>query len=112
MLERDFDPARDRAVVLAAEGWHPGVIGIVASRVVERIHRPTVLIALGEEEGKGSARSIPASTSTRRCGLRLAPHPLRGHRMAAGCSIRAGAGGGVPRRLRRPRAARRSPTRC
>jgi single-stranded-DNA-specific exonuclease len=59
LLERGFDPARDWGVVLADERWHPGVIGIVASRLVERIHRPTVLIALGAGEGKGSARSIP-----------------------------------------------------
>ncbi|HEX5726728.1 MAG TPA: single-stranded-DNA-specific exonuclease RecJ, partial [Longimicrobiaceae bacterium] len=59
-LEATYDPERDRGVVLASEGWHPGVIGIVASRVVERIHRPTVLVALsGRDDGKGSARSIP-----------------------------------------------------
>ena len=58
-LEREFDPERDWAVVLAGEGWHPGVIGIVASRVVERVHRPTVLIALnGGPHARGSARSI------------------------------------------------------
>lgn len=48
------------AVVLASDSWHPGVIGIVASRVVERCHRPTILIALQNGEGKGSGRSIPA----------------------------------------------------
>jgi len=59
LLGRDYDPERDFGVVLASEGWHPGVIGIVASRVVERIHRPTVLVALDGEKGRGSARSIP-----------------------------------------------------
>lgn len=59
LLARDFDPTRDFGVVLASEGWHPGVIGIVASRVVERIHRPTVLVALDGDGGRGSARSIP-----------------------------------------------------
>ena len=54
-----YDAARDRAVVVAGEGWHPGVIGIVASRVVERIYRPAVVIALDGEVGRGSARSIP-----------------------------------------------------
>jgi len=58
-LESEYDPARDFGVVLAGEGWHPGVIGIVASRVVERIHRPAVLVALEGERGRGSARSIP-----------------------------------------------------
>jgi single-stranded-DNA-specific exonuclease len=88
ILERDFDPARDRGVVLAAEGWHPGVIGIVASRVVERIHRPTVLIALADGEGKGSARSIHGFNlyeAMRDCSEHLTR--FGGHRMAAGCSI-------------------------
>ncbi len=90
LLERDYDPARDRGVVLAAEGWHPGVIGIVASRVVERIHRPTVMIALaGDADGKGSARSVPGFhlyEAMRDC----ADHLTRfgGHRAAAGCSLR------------------------
>ncbi|RMH16380.1 MAG: single-stranded-DNA-specific exonuclease RecJ, partial [Gemmatimonadetes bacterium] len=54
-----YDPARDFGVVVAGEGWHPGVIGIVASRVVERIYRPTVLVALdGAGGGRGSARSV------------------------------------------------------
>ena len=48
----------EHSIVLAGEGWHPGVIGIVASRLVERYHRPTVLIAMDGESGKGSARSI------------------------------------------------------
>ncbi|HEX7242611.1 MAG TPA: single-stranded-DNA-specific exonuclease RecJ [Longimicrobiaceae bacterium] len=89
VLDRVYDPARDRGVVLAADGWHPGVIGIVASRVVERIHRPTVLIALnGSAEGKGSARSISRFHlyDAMRC---CAEHLTRfgGHRYAAGCSI-------------------------
>ncbi|MFL5385100.1 MAG: single-stranded-DNA-specific exonuclease RecJ [Longimicrobiaceae bacterium] len=89
-LERWFDPDRHWGVVLAEEGWHPGVIGIVASRVVERIHRPTVLIALaGREDGKGSARSIPGFhlyEAMRACSGHLTR--FGGHRMAAGCSIR------------------------
>lgn len=88
-LDRVYDPDRDWGVVLASDGWHPGVIGIVASRVVERIHRPTVLIALGADgEGKGSARSISGFhlyDAMRDC----AEHLTRfgGHRYAAGCSI-------------------------
>jgi single-stranded-DNA-specific exonuclease len=49
-----------RGLVLARDGWHPGVVGIVASRVVERFHRPAVLVALEGEGGKGSGRSIEA----------------------------------------------------
>ncbi len=49
-----------RSIVLASAEWHQGVIGIVASRLVERYHRPTILIALTEDgQGKGSGRSIP-----------------------------------------------------
>ena len=48
------------AYVLAGEGWHPGVIGIVASRIAERHHRPCVMLALDGDEGTGSGRSIPA----------------------------------------------------
>lgn len=89
-LERCFDPERDYGIVLAHDGWHPGVIGIVASRVVERVHRPTVLVALnGSEDGKGSARSIGGFhlyEAIRACGEHLTR--FGGHRMAAGCGIR------------------------
>jgi single-stranded-DNA-specific exonuclease len=46
------------SIVLGADGWHPGVLGIVASRVLERFHRPTVVVGFDNGEGKGSARSI------------------------------------------------------
>ena len=46
-------------IVLGREGWHPGVIGIVASRIAETYHRPTVIIALGAPHSQGSARSVP-----------------------------------------------------
>ena len=77
------------AYVLAAEGWHPGVIGIVASRIAERHHRPAVLIALDGEEGTGSGRSIPAFDLLG--GLDAAAADLLrhgGHRAAAGLTIR------------------------
>ncbi|MDZ4132249.1 MAG: DHHA1 domain-containing protein, partial [Dethiobacteria bacterium] len=48
-----------RIITLAGDGWHHGVIGIVASRLVERFNRPVALIALDGDEGRGSARSIP-----------------------------------------------------
>lgn len=90
MLERTFNPERDRGVVLASAGWHPGVIGIVASRVVERIHRPTVMISLsGGGDGKGSARSVRGFhlyEAMRDCAEHL--ERFGGHRYAAGCSIR------------------------
>lgn len=48
-----------RGIVLAGRDWHVGVIGIVAARLVDRYHRPVVIIALNGEQGQGSARSIP-----------------------------------------------------
>lgn len=51
---------KDRgAIVLGSKGWHAGVIGIVASRLVDYYHRPTVIVAFGDEYGQGSARSVP-----------------------------------------------------
>ena len=75
-------------IVLAGEGWHPGVIGIVASRIVEQFGRPTILIALDGDEGKGSGRSIAPfdlHAGIGRCRDLL----LRfgGHRSAAGVTI-------------------------
>jgi single-stranded-DNA-specific exonuclease len=82
------DEQRRRAYVLAGEDWHEGVIGIVASRLVERFHRPVVLIAGGDGEWKGSGRSISAFDL--HAGLAAcAGHLTRfgGHRAAAGLSI-------------------------
>jgi len=82
------DHPEGRALVLASDGWHPGVIGIVASRIAERHHRPAVLIALDGEEGSGSGRSVRAFDLLG--GLHAsAGHLLRygGHRAAAGVTI-------------------------
>jgi len=57
-----FDPERDAALVLADQGWHPGVIGIVAGRLAEKFHRPVVIIAQDALQGRpatGSVRSVP-----------------------------------------------------
>ena len=75
--------------VLAGEGWHPGVIGIVASRIVERHHRPTILVALdGELPAHGSARSIPGFdvlAALHACAEHLERYG--GHRAAAGLTV-------------------------
>jgi len=78
------------ALVLAGEGWHPGVIGIVASRMVERHGRPCILIALDGDSGRGSGRSIPAYDL--HAGLLACAHHLGrfgGHPAAAGLEIEA-----------------------
>jgi single-stranded-DNA-specific exonuclease len=79
-------------LVLAGEGWHPGVVGIVASRMVERHRRPAVLIGLDAEgNGRGSGRSIPGFDlleALQACGSHLTR--FGGHRAAAGLEIAAG----------------------
>ena len=75
-------------IVLAAEGWHPGVIGIVASRIVEEFGRPTVLISLEGNVGKGSGRSISAfDLHSGLSGCRDLLMRFGGHRSAAGITI-------------------------
>lgn len=78
-----------RAIVLASPKWHAGVIGIVASRIVDRYHRPTVMIALENGEGQGSARSIrhfALNKALESCAEHLTAYG--GHAMAAGLRIR------------------------
>ncbi len=90
LAERVLRP-EDRALVLAADAWHPGVIGIVASRLVERYGRPTFLIAWdeGSDVGRGSGRSVVGfdlHAALHRVGHHLEKYG--GHTMAAGLTIR------------------------
>jgi len=77
------------AIVVAGRGWHPGVVGIVASRLVEKHHKPTVVVALDDERGgRGSGRSIPGFDLL--AGLEACKERLigfGGHRAAAGIEI-------------------------
>ena len=78
-----------RSIVVGCQGWHPGVLGIVASRIVERFHRPTVVVGFDGGEGKGSGRSIRGFhmvQGMRRCADLL--ERFGGHEYAAGLSIR------------------------
>jgi single-stranded-DNA-specific exonuclease len=87
MIERDGLLDR-RSVVLSSKKWHPGVIGIVASRLVEEFRHPTILIALDGDEGKGSARSIAEFhiyKGLQECEGHLAG--FGGHKYAAGLKI-------------------------
>ena len=84
--------AHQAAIVVAGEGWHPGVVGIVASRLVERWRRPCVVIALDNGAGRGSGRSISAYDL--HAGLAACSEHLTrfgGHRMAAGVELDADA---------------------
>jgi single-stranded-DNA-specific exonuclease len=78
----------DSVLVLANERWHPGVIGIVASRLVEEFNRPTILISLDGDEGRGSGRSIPEFDLYK--ALSLCSDALLGfggHKYAAGIAV-------------------------
>lgn len=89
-LQEWFDQARDAAIVVGSLGWHPGVVGIVASRLQKRHHRPTVVIGFDEAGiGKGSGRSIygfSLVSALADCGHLLERHG--GHEMAAGLTVR------------------------
>jgi single-stranded-DNA-specific exonuclease len=88
-VEQDADLEQNSGFVLAGDGWHPGVVGIVASRVVERYGRPTFLIAFDGDIGKGSGRSISRfdlHSALLCCGDLL--ERFGGHQMAAGLTIR------------------------
>jgi len=89
ILSETFSSSQ-RAIVLADERWHSGVIGIAASRLVDRYYRPTALIGLADNMGKGSARSIQGfdvHAALQSCHDLL--ETFGGHRMAAGFTIRA-----------------------
>ena len=91
MIARLPDRQERRSLVLASEGWHAGVVGIVASRLVERHFRPVVLLAIEGDRARGSARGIPSVhlfESLRLCGDLLDRYG--GHRMAAGLTIQSG----------------------
>lgn len=77
-----------KILVLASEKWHPGVVGIVASRIVERFYRPTILITRKNGVGTGSGRSIPGFSLYE--ALRAGREHLQGfggHKMAAGLTL-------------------------
>ncbi len=88
LIEAEVDLEQDSVIVLAQEGWHSGVIGIVASRIAEHYHRPCILISIDGAEGKGSGRSIKGLHLVQ--GLQAcAPYLIQfgGHELAAGLSI-------------------------
>ncbi|MFQ6613524.1 MAG: single-stranded-DNA-specific exonuclease RecJ [Fidelibacterota bacterium] len=90
MIQEEINLQHDYAIVLGQENWAPGVIGIVASRIKEEYHRPTIIIAFdGDGNGKGSARSISGLDlyeTLSECQEHL--DGFGGHPMAAGCTLK------------------------
>ena len=89
MLLKQVDLAYDRVIVVAREGWHPGVIGIVASRLTEQYNRPSIVLSTEGDQAVGSARSISGYhlyDALAACSELLIR--FGGHEMAAGLSIR------------------------
>jgi len=88
LIGREVNLEEDRVIVLASENFHSGVVGIVASRIVEKYFRPVVLIALENSIGKGSGRSIP-HFNLHRAFTECASYLVQfgGHAYAAGLTI-------------------------
>ena len=88
-MDNNPDAPKRRSIVLSRESWHEGVLGIVASKMVERFHRPVILFAEKDGFAKGSGRSIPTFNLYE--GLKACSKTLTGfggHSMAAGLSIK------------------------
>ncbi|MDZ7330581.1 MAG: single-stranded-DNA-specific exonuclease RecJ [candidate division KSB1 bacterium] len=88
IIEDNYDLSSYYSLVVDQVGWHPGVIGIVASRLVEKYYRPTVMISVDENIGKGSARSISGFDiylALKQCEDLLIG--FGGHKYAAGLTI-------------------------
>jgi len=88
MVEDELGWPDCSSILLWSDHWHPGVIGIVASRLVERFHRPTVLVALDGPRGRGSGRSLPGLDLNVVLGFcRDLLHSYGGHAFAAGLTV-------------------------
>lgn len=90
MVEQDFPPDQNNVLIIGKEGWNPGVIGIVASRLVERFYRPAIVLSYDNETkmAKGSARSIQGFDLFQNLSesADILPH-FGGHPMAAGMTL-------------------------
>jgi len=89
-VARSFDPTRDAAIVVGARDWHPGVLGIVASRLAKKYHRPAIVIGFDADGlGKGSGRSIEGLSLVEALGqCEVWLEKFGGHEMAAGLTLR------------------------
>ena len=89
LAQKQVDDGKDYTLVIDQEGWHPGVIGIVASRIVEKYYRPTIMISFEDGIGRGSARSISGFdiySTLKECEDLLVT--FGGHKYAAGLTIK------------------------
>ena len=90
VAETFADEREHPVLVVAGEGWHQGVVGIVAARLVDRYRRPAIVIGLDGSEGRGSARSVPGfSVLDVMHGGAAYMQRYGGHEQAAGCEVRA-----------------------
>lgn len=88
LIDKEINFKDDFIIVLSHEDWHPGVLGIVASKIADRFYRPTVIISFQDEVGRGSARSVPhfhIYEALARCEPVL--REFGGHKYAAGLTI-------------------------
>jgi len=94
VVERDLNHPDRKSIVLSSEDWHTGVIGIVASRIVDKFYRPTIMINASDSENgiaQGSGRSVPGFcllSAIKACSSNLIS--FGGHKMAAGITIETG----------------------
>jgi single-stranded-DNA-specific exonuclease len=89
MAEQQIDRDDAKILVLSKEGWHPGVIGIVASRIMEKFNRPTILISVRDGIGKGSARSTSNfDIYSALKGVEDVLDNFGGHKYAAGLTVK------------------------
>ncbi|HQP92196.1 MAG TPA: DHHA1 domain-containing protein, partial [Candidatus Omnitrophota bacterium] len=87
-VEKEINFKNDMIIVLSREDWHPGVLGIVASKIVDRFYRPAIVLSFQDEIGKGSARSVHnfhIYEALTRCEPLL--KEFGGHKYAAGLTI-------------------------
>jgi single-stranded-DNA-specific exonuclease len=91
VVDTDLDVGSRTVIVVAGEGWHRGVIGIVASKLVDAFHRPAIVISIDGDVAHGSCRSIPSFNmlaALESCGEVMTK--FGGHKQAAGLTIEAG----------------------
>ena len=97
IVETDPDVGARSVLVVAGEGWHRGVIGIVASKLVDAFHRPAIVLSIDGDVAHGSCRSIPGFDmlgALERCAHVFAR--FGGHKQAAGLTMEAARVRGVP----------------